>query len=67
MAEVHATVAAVHGIAAALQPLGKAVIINAGARLFSQRGRSLLLRLLNTSTMGDLRSWRRSLWTFVQR
>jgi hypothetical protein len=33
MAEVHATVAAVHGIAAALQPLGKAVIINAGARL----------------------------------
>ena len=33
LAEVHATVTAVHSIAAALRPLGKAVIVNAGARL----------------------------------
>jgi hypothetical protein len=33
MAEVKATITAVNTIAATLKPLGKAVIINAGARL----------------------------------
>ena len=32
-AEVEATIKAVHSVAATLKPLGKAVIINAGARL----------------------------------
>lgn len=42
MAEVEATIAAVHTVANALEPLEKAVIINAGARLSDDQTKVLI-------------------------